>query len=97
MVVVEVASPSTRRTDEVEKREAYQRIPTLKVYVILEQDRAAAVVWRRGKEGFGFEREVYAGLEKVIPLPEITAELPLAEAYEAVTFAPGARAESRDA
>ncbi|MCE9609720.1 MAG: hypothetical protein K8R23_05880 [Chthoniobacter sp.] len=45
----------------------------------------AAVVWRRGEEGFA--REVYDGLDAVIALPEIEARLPLAEAYEAVRFA----------
>ena len=32
--------------------------------------------------------EIYQGLEAVIPLPEIDVELPLAEVYEAVAFAP---------
>ena len=84
-VIVEVLSPSTRRTDESEKRDAYFTINTLRVYVLLEQERAGAVVWRRGDQGFG--REVHEGLEAVIALPEIEARLPLAEAYEAVRFA----------
>ncbi len=92
-VLVEVASDSTRRTDELEKRDAYQSIGTLKVYLLIEQDRAAAVVWRRAKDGFGFVREVYAGLEGVIALPEIEAALPLAEVYEAIVFAPAKTAE----
>jgi hypothetical protein len=53
--------------------------------VLVEQDRPAAVVWRRSEQGF--VREVYEGLDAVIPLPEIEARLPLAEAYEAVRFA----------
>ena len=85
VVIVEVLSPSTRRTDESEKRDAYFTIPTLRVYVLLDQERAAAVVWRRGEQGFA--REVHDGLEAVIALPEIEARLPLAEAYEAVRFA----------
>ena len=84
-VIVEVISPSTRRTDESEKRDAYFTINALRVYVLLEQEKAGAVVWRRGDQGFG--REVHEGLEAVIALPEIEARLPLAEAYEAVRFA----------
>ncbi len=84
-IIVEVASDSTRRTDELEKRDAYQTIQTLRVYVLVEQDRAAATVWRRGSQGF--QRETYAGLDAVIALPEIEASLPLAEIYEAVRFA----------
>jgi hypothetical protein len=38
-------------------------------------------------------REVYQGLEAVIPLPEIDAELPLAEVYDGVTFNPEATDE----
>jgi hypothetical protein len=33
-------------------------------------------------------REVYAGLDSVIPLPEIDIELPLAEVYEEIEFSP---------
>jgi Uma2 family endonuclease len=90
-VLVEVASESTRRTDELEKRDAYQMIPTLRAYVILEQHRASATVWRRGAQGFA--REMHFGLEAMIPLPEIEAALPLAEVYEAVTFEPKAPVE----
>lgn len=84
-LLVEVASDSTRRTDELEKRDAYQTIATLRVYVLIEQDRPAATVWRRGAQGF--QRETYAGLEAVIALPEIEAQLALEEIYEAVRFA----------
>lgn len=85
VVIIEVLSPSTRRTDESEKRDAYLQVPSLRVYVLLEQERAGAVVWRRGDQGFG--REVYDGLDAVLALPEIAARLPLSEAYEAVGFA----------
>lgn len=84
VVIVEVTSESTRRTDELEKRDAYQTIPSLRVYVLLNQEKAEAVVWRRGDQGFA--REVHSGLGAVIELPEIEARLPLAESYEAVAF-----------
>ena len=79
-VIVEVASESTRRTDELEKKDAYLSIPSLHAYIQMEQDAAAAVVWRRGDAGF--VRETYSGMDAVIPLPEIGAELPMEEAYE---------------
>jgi len=81
-VIVEVLSESTRRTDEWEKKDAYISIATLGVYLMVEQDRAAVVAWRRGANGF--EREGYEGLDAVIPLPEIGVELPLSEIYEGV-------------
>jgi Uma2 family endonuclease len=81
-VLFEVLSPDTRRIDEGEKKDAYLTIPSLAVYVLIEQDTAAAVVFRR-TEG-GFVREVYEGLDAVIPLGEIGIDLPLAENYETV-------------
>jgi Uma2 family endonuclease len=84
VVIVEVASESTRRTDETEKREAYLGIPSLRVYIVLSQEKAEAVVWRRTEQGFA--REVHSGLAGVIELPEIESRLPLAEVYEAVAL-----------
>ncbi len=83
--IFEVLSQSTRRIDEGEKKDAYQTIPSLSVYVLIEQDTAAATVFRRTAGG-GFEREVYLGMDAVIPLAEIGVELPLAEVYETVEF-----------
>lgn len=85
-MLFEVFSKSTRRTDEGEKKDAYLTIPSLKVYVMVEQESAAMIVFRRTSEGF--VREVYQGLDAVLPLSEIDIELPLAEAYERVEFLP---------
>jgi Uma2 family endonuclease len=84
-VVVEVMSPETRRIDENEKYLAYTALPSLSVYLLVAQDTADVVVFRRFEQGF--VRQVYASLEAVIPLPEIGCELPLAEAYEGVELA----------
>jgi Uma2 family endonuclease len=86
VVVFEVFARRTRRIDEVEKKDAYLTIPSLGVYVLVEQDTAAVVAFRR-TEG-GFVREVHEGLEAVLPLGEIGIDLPLAELYETVEFAP---------
>lgn len=85
-VIVEVLSRGTRRLDEGEKKDAYLTIPSLGVYLLVEQDMPAAVVYRRTEQGFA--REVYEGLDAVIALPEIDTELPLAELFEAVDFLP---------
>ena len=80
VVVFEVVSESTRRIDEQEKRAAYLAIPTLNAYVLIEQDRPAATVWRR--TGQGFVREDYAGMEAVVTFSEIDARLTLGELRE---------------
>jgi Uma2 family endonuclease len=85
-VLFEVLSRRTRRIDEGEKKDAYLTIPSLGVYVMIEQDTAAVVALRR-TEG-GFVREVHVGLDAVLPLGEVGIDLPLAEIYETVEFAP---------
>jgi len=85
-VLFEVLSRQTYRIDEVEKKDAYLTIPSLSVYVLLEQETAAAVVFRRTEQGF--VREVHEGLDAVIPLGEIETTLPLAEVYDGVEFGP---------
>lgn len=85
-VLFEVLSRRTRRIDEGEKKDAYLTIPSLSVYVLIEPDKAAVVAFRRTESGF--VREVYEGLGAVLPLGEIGIDLPLAEIYETVEFAP---------
>lgn len=91
VVVCEVLSRSTRRTDEGEKKDHYLTIPSLCVYLLVEQETAAVVLFRRTDQGF--VREVYEGLGAVIPLSEIDTELPLAEIYDAVEPVPEAENE----
>lgn len=85
-VIFEVLSGRTRRIDEGEKKDAYLTIPSLAIYVLIEQETAAVVAFRRTAEAF--VREVYQGMEAVLPLGEIGIDLPLAEIYEAVEFIP---------
>jgi len=80
VLVFEVVSESTRRIDEQEKRPAYLSIPTLNAYVLIEQDRSAATVWRRTAQGF--VREDYTGADAVLAFGEIDARLNLGELRE---------------
>jgi Uma2 family endonuclease len=84
-VLVEVVWAETRRVDEGEKLLAYTTIPSLAAYLLIEQESAQVVVYRRTEHGF--VRETHTGLDAAIPLPEIGCELPLAEVYERVEFA----------
>jgi Uma2 family endonuclease len=85
-VVIEVLSARTRRIDEGEKKDGYLTIPSLNVYLLVEQEMASVLVWRRTEQGF--VRQLYQGLDAMLPLSEIGTELPLAEIYEAVEFSP---------
>lgn len=84
VVIAEVVSESTRSKAEQEKRLAYQSIPSLMAYLVIETDRPRVVVHQRTEDGF--VAEVYEGLETVVPLEFIGAELPLGELYERVEF-----------
>jgi Uma2 family endonuclease len=85
IVVVEVLSESTRRTDLGEKRDAYLSIPSLKVLVLVDSEQIRVLVYRRRADG-GFEAEEYAGSDSVVALPEIDAALPLAELYDGLVI-----------
>jgi len=85
VVIIEILSDSTRRTDLGEKRDAYLTIPSLKVLLFIESESPAVTLHRRMPEG-GFAIERHSGLDAVILLPEIEASLSLAEIYERVEF-----------
>jgi Uma2 family endonuclease len=86
VVIFEVLSKSTRRVDLGEKKDGYLAIPSLCVYVLVEQDAPIVVAFRRTDAGF--VREVYEGLDAVLPLGEIKTELPLSEIYGGAEFVP---------
>lgn len=85
VVIVEVLSPSTRRIDLTEKKDAYLCLPSLQVLLLVESDRPAVTLFHRNAFG-KFERVDFEGLDAVIPLKEIDGELPLAALYERVEF-----------
>ena len=91
VVIVEVVSERTRRTDEWEKKDAYLFLNSLVAYILLEQKSAMATVWRRHSTGFRCER--WVGGDAVVPLAEIGISLPLSEAYRGVSFTPEAADE----
>jgi len=84
IVIVEVISESTRRTDEYEKREAYLTIDSLSVYILVEQNSARVLAYRRTDSGF--LAETYSELEAVIPLPEIDCAISLIELFANIEF-----------
>ncbi len=86
VVIVEVLSESTFRTDLNEKRSAYLAIPTLQVLLFIESEAATALVLRRKPSG-GFAEEFHSGLDAVIELPEIGASLPLADVFDGIGLA----------
>jgi Uma2 family endonuclease len=82
-VVFEVLSPSTTDTDRIVKAREYEATPSVRRYVMLEQDSAAAVVYARAGESWTHEILL---ADSSLALPEIGLDFPLAELYEGVEF-----------
>jgi Uma2 family endonuclease len=79
VVVFEILSPSTARTDRLTKNNEYRATASIRRYVMLEQDAVAATVFERaGEDWVG---HVLTG-EAVLAMPEIGIELRLSDIYE---------------
>jgi Uma2 family endonuclease len=79
-VLFEVLSPSTTRVDRSEKATIYHQIPTLKTYVIVDQEKVSMTVMR--KSATGWSREIIEDAKASLKLPEIGVEIPVAAIYE---------------
>jgi Uma2 family endonuclease len=78
VVVFEVISDSTSRTDRIEKLREYAATPSITRYIILEQDSIAAQMFVR--RGASFVAETLTAGD-VLLMPEIGVEVPMAEFY----------------
>jgi len=85
VVIFEVLSPSSARLDLGAKCAEYQTLPSLLRYIVLQQDVAAAEVFWRDEDGeWGHS---FVGADGALVMPEIAAELAMAEVYEGVELA----------
>jgi Uma2 family endonuclease len=85
VVIFEILSRSTARVDLGAKNAEYQSIPSLRVYVVLDQARVAAQIFRRNPEGDWIYEAL--GPEGTLDLAEIGVAVPLMEIYEDVELA----------
>ncbi len=83
VVVFEVLSPSMSSTDRIVKNQEYRATPSVERYIILEQDRVAAMVFTR-TDGEWIGRVVLD--DAILSMPEIGIEVPLAEFFEGLTL-----------
>ncbi len=80
-LIIEVLSESTERTDRTEKLQAYQRIPTLKNYLLVAQDARRVELYRRTGLTWRYESFVDQG-EIALDCP--AGVLTLAQMYDGV-------------
>lgn len=81
VLIVEVLSPSTQKTDEREKWRAYQTLDSLKEYVLLDYRRVHATIHRRAQVGWV---RVELDEHDYLSLDSADFSAPLAEIYEGV-------------
>lgn len=81
VVVFEVLSDGTSRTDRIEKLREYAATPSIQRYVILEQDTAAATVFLR--KGDDMMASTLTAAD-TLAMPEIGVEVPMAEFYAGI-------------
>lgn len=83
VVVFEVLSDSTSRTDRIEKLREYGATPSIQRYVILEQGAIAAMIFVR--KGTDLVAEALTA-DDTLHMPEIDVSVPMTEFYAGVEF-----------
>ena len=83
LVVFEVLSPTSGRTDRIVKLREYQAVPTIRRYVIVEHTFAGLTVFERA-DGQSDWTATALTAEDTLRMPEIGIECPVAELYEDV-------------
>jgi Uma2 family endonuclease len=81
VVVFEVLSDSTAHIDHIEELREYSAAPSIRRYVLLEQDEIGAIVYVR--DGNRMVVETIARGD-ILRLPEIDVEIPLNDVYRGV-------------
>lgn len=80
----QVRSPFASVYECGNKRDYFQTIPSVQVYLLVDQDEALVLV-DTCQDGAWYTQE-YAGLDSVIRLPTLDCDLPLAEIYAGIEF-----------
>ncbi len=85
VVVFEVLSPSSVRTDRVDKMREYAAVMSIRRYVIAEQDAPVLTVLHRADGSAGWDT-LPLGEGETLELPELGIALPVDEVYAGLTF-----------
>ena len=93
-LVVEVTSPSTRATDRREKLEAYMRVASLRLYLIVDQRRKHVIAYTRDAAGEWLRDEIDG--DGAIEIPFLETTLAIAGIYEDVNLPPLQMREGED-
>jgi Uma2 family endonuclease len=83
-LVIEVLSPGTERLDKEPKREAYQKLASVKEYLLISQD--APHVTQYVRRGRRWVRKDSSDLAAALELPSIKIQILIGDIYEGITF-----------
>lgn len=82
VLVVEILSPSTTKTDMIRKPVEYGSIPSVATYLLLSTDAPIAYLWQRAEDGaWPPEPAEITGRNTEIPVPALGIALPTAELF----------------
>ena len=85
VVIKEVLSPSTEDFDRTEKFFAYQKLDSLREYLLVSQDKVHVEHFIRHPNGQWFKREYTRGEQGVV-LESIEVGIPISAIYEGISF-----------
>jgi Uma2 family endonuclease len=84
LIIVEVLSPGTEQLDKGEKRDAYQKLPSLKEYLIVSQDAPHITQYRH--QGRRWVRKDFGDLQSSLELTSIHSQILIRDIYAGITF-----------
>jgi Uma2 family endonuclease len=85
-LVAEVLSPASAQTDLADKSAEYQRLPSLKAYLVFDQCEHKAHVWVRQGPFFPSTPDVIKGRDDIVRIAELELILPLAAVYAGIAL-----------
>ncbi len=85
LLIAEVLSPSTEKTDWGAKFRNYTAISTLQVYLLISQDTPRVEMYLRGENGHWDYSEII-GLDAMLDVSTLSVSLPLSEIYDLIEF-----------
>jgi hypothetical protein len=85
-MVFEVLSPTSGRIDRIVKLRGYRAVPSIRRYVILEHASVGLIVLTRTSSDEDWTATVLTA-EDTLRMPEIAAEIPVADFYKGVELA----------
>ncbi|MCB0635445.1 MAG: Uma2 family endonuclease [Lewinella sp.] len=86
IILVEVLSASTEVVDRGKKLKHYQKLPSLRYYLIVSQREPTIEVYHRPGPLHIWQYQIMEGLEQVLPFPEDQFEIRLANIYAYVDW-----------